>query len=213
MIDELLQAGTVPVVAILRGLPPSDAIRIGRALVDAGIRIIEVPLNSPSPLVSIEKLSRELAADALIGAGTVVSVSEVEAVAAAGGRLIVSPHADATVIRRAVSLGLECLPGFMSATEAFTAIAAGARRLKLFPAKGAGVAHLQALRDVLPRHVEVWPVGGTGAHDLAQWLRAGARGIGVGGSLYSAGDGAERVAERARELHAAWAEFSATPSM
>lgn len=208
-LDEILEGGAVPVVAILRGLPPADAIGVGRALLEAGIRIIEVPLNSPSPLASIERLRGEFGTNALIGAGTVASVAEVDAVAAAGGSLIVSPHTDAAVIRRAVSLGLECLPGFMSPTEAFTALAAGARRLKLFPAKSLGVPHLTALRDVLPRHIEVWPVGGTGAHDIAQWLRAGARGIGVGGSLYNAGDGADRVRGRAQALRAAWADYGA----
>lgn len=204
-IDELLRAGAAAVVAILRGLPPPDAIGVGRALIDAGIRIIEVPLNSPSPLTSIGRLRGEFGSEALIGAGTVLSVADVDAVAAAGGQLIVSPHTDAAVIRRAVSLGFECLPGFMSATEAFTAIAAGARRLKLFPAKSLGLAHLKALREVLARDVEVWPVGGTGAHDIAEWLRAGAAGIGVGAALYRAGDSAERVRERAQELRAAWA--------
>ncbi|HET9106997.1 MAG TPA: 2-dehydro-3-deoxy-6-phosphogalactonate aldolase [Steroidobacteraceae bacterium] len=211
-IDELLRDGAVPVVAILRGLPPDDALAIGRALVDEGIRIIEVPLNSPSPLESIGRLAGALGRDALIGAGTVLCAADVENVARAGGQLIVSPHTDAAVIRRAVSLSLECLPGFMSATEAFTAIAAGARRLKLFPAKALGLAHLQALRDVLGREIEVWPVGGTGAHDMAAWLRAGAAGIGVGSALYRPRDSAEQVRERARELRAAWAARADIPS-
>ncbi len=204
MIDELLRAGTVPVVAILRGLPPGDSIDVGRALIDAGIRIIEVPLNSPAAHTSIGRLCREFGTDALVGAGTVLSSVEVDSVAAAGGRLIVSPHTDATVIRRAVSLGLECLPGFMSPTEALTAIGAGARRLKLFPAKGLGVAHLKALRDVLAPNIGVWPVGGAGAHDIAQWLHAGAKGIGVGAALYGPGDTAERVRGRALALRTAW---------
>lgn len=208
--DGLLRSGAVPVVAILRGLPPADAVGIGRVLVDAGIRIIEVPLNSPSPLVSIGRLCGELGEQALIGAGTVRSAEEVASVAAAGGRLIVSPHTDPAVIRHALACGLECLPGFLSATEAFTAIAAGARRLKLFPAKGAGIAHLRALREVLPGGTEIWPVGGTGAHDIAEWLRAGAAGIGVGGALYCAGDPVDRVRERARALRAAWADRGAS---
>ena len=204
MIDELLRAGTVPVVAILRGLPPTDAIDVGRALIDAGIRIMEVPLNSLAAHTSIARLCGELGADALVGAGTVLSSAEVDSVAAAGGRLVVSPHTDAAVIRRAISLGLECLPGFISPTEAFSAISAGARRLKLFPAKGLGVAHLKALRDVLASDIDVWPVGGTGAHDIAQWLHAGAKGIGVGAALYGPSDSAERVRERAQALRAAW---------
>lgn len=211
-IDELLRHGAVPVVAILRGLPPADAVEIGRALVEEGIRIIEVPLNSPSPLESIGKLCGALGKEALIGAGTVLSGAQVESVASAGGRLIVSPNTDAAVIRQAVSLDLECMPGFMSATEAFTAIAAGARRLKLFPAAGLGVGHLKALREVLGREIELWPVGGTGAHDMAQWLRAGAAGIGVGSALYRPGDSADSVRERARALRAAWSEFTGAPS-
>ena len=211
-IDELLRHGAVPVVAILRGLPPADAVEIGHALVEEGIRIIEVPLNSPSPLESIGKLCGALGKEALIGAGTVLSAAQVESVASAGGRLIVSPHTDAAVIRQAVSLGLECMPGFMSATEAFTAIAAGARRLKLFPATGLGVGHLKALREVLGREIEVWPVGGTGAHDMAQWLRAGAAGSGVGSALYRPGDSADTVRERAQALRAAWSEVTRTPS-
>ena len=211
-IDELLRHGAVPVVAILRGLPPADAVEIGRALVEEGIRIIEVPLNSPSPLESIGKLCGALGKEALIGAGTVLSAAQVESVASAGGRLIVSPHTDAAVIRQAVSLGLECMPGFMSATEAFTAIAAGARRLKLFPATGLGIGHLKALREVLGREIEVWPVGGTGAHDMAQWLRAGAAGIGVGSALYRPNDSAAQVRERTRELRAAWAVCAGLPA-
>lgn len=205
-IEELLRSGATPVLAILRGLPPPDAVGIGRTLIDAGIRIIEVPLDSPSPLISISRLSDELGSEALIGAGTVLTRAEVESVAAAGGRLIVSPHTDGQVIRRAVSLDLECMPGFMSPTEAFTALAAGARRMKLFPARTLGFDHLKALRDVLPQGIEVWPVGGTGPHDLAQWLKAGATGIGVGAALYEPGDIEERVHERAQTLRTAWTD-------
>jgi 2-dehydro-3-deoxyphosphogalactonate aldolase len=208
-IDELLRDGAVPVVAILRGLPPDDALAVGRALVDEGIRIIEVPLNSPSPLESIGRLAGALGRDALIGAGTVLCATDVENVARAGGQLIVSPHTDAALIRHTLSLGLECMPGFMSASEAFTAIAAGARRLKLFPAAGLGVGHLKALREVLGRQIQVWPVGGTGVHDLGQWLRAGAAGIGVGSALYRGGDRADVVRERAKALRAAWSEVTA----
>jgi 2-dehydro-3-deoxyphosphogalactonate aldolase len=201
---EFLEAGTAPVVAILRGLPPADALVVGRALIDAGIRLLEVPLNSPEPFVSIGRLNGEFGAEALIGAGTVLNPEDVERVADAGGRLIVSPNTDVRVIRRTVQLGLESFPGFMSPSEAFAAVEAGARRLKLFPANALGTGHLKAVREVLPGEVEMWAVGGTGAHDLAQWLAAGARGIGVGGSLYKAGDGPDVVQERARILYAAW---------
>jgi 2-dehydro-3-deoxyphosphogalactonate aldolase len=204
VISELLEAGTAPIVAILRGLPPADALAVGRALIDAGIRLIEVPLNSPEPFVSIARLRGEFGAEALIGAGTVLNPEDVERVAAAGGQLIVAPNTDVRVIRRTVQLGLEPFPGFMSPSEAFAAIEAGAQRLKLFPANALGTGHLQAIREVLPGQVEVWAVGGTGAHDLAQWIAAGARGIGVGGSLYKAGDTPDVVRERAWALQAAW---------
>lgn len=202
--DQILHGGAMPVIAILRGLRPDEALSVGEALLEGGVRILEVPLNSPDPLVSIERLAGALGPQVLVGAGTVLSAAEVESVAAAGGRLIVSPHTDPAVIRRAVALGLECLPGFMSPTDAFSAIAAGAAELKLFPASTLGPGHLRALREVLPRRIRIWAVGGTGAHDLAAWLTAGAGGIGVGGSLYKAGDTPQQVLARAIELRAAW---------
>jgi 2-dehydro-3-deoxyphosphogalactonate aldolase len=203
-IQAFVGAETPPLVAILRGLSPAEALGIGRALLEGGIRMMEVPLNSPQPLASIALLSEAFGNGALIGAGTVMSVREVNEVAAAGVRLVVSPHTDAAVIGRAVALGLECLPGFFTATEAFAALAAGATELKLFPAARAGPGYLKALRDVLPRTVGLWAVGGTGAHDLVSWLEAGAAGIGVGGALYRPGDGAALVRQRAQALHTAW---------
>ncbi len=195
---------TPPVVAILRGVNPAEVLEIGRALLEGGIRMMEVPLNSPRPLESIARLTAAFGAQALVGAGTVMSGQEVTEVAAAGARLVVSPHTDTAVIRRAVALGLECLPGFLTATEAFSALGAGAQQLKLFPAASVGAGYLKALRDVLPRAAGVWAVGGTGAHELAAWLDAGAAGIGVGGALYKPGDTAPLVRERAQALHAAW---------
>ena len=203
-ISTLLSAGTPPIVAILRGLSPADALDVGAALVNAGIRIMEVPLNSPGPLESIALLQKQFGADAMVGAGTVLDVKAVEEVAGAGGQIIVSPHTDVDIIRRAVQLGLEPLPGIFSATEAFAAIGAGASRLKLFPANSLSATHVKAIRDVLPAHVEVWAVGGTGAHDLGSWLQRGVRGVGVGGSLYKPGDAASLVGERATTLVAAW---------
>ncbi len=203
-IEQFRGADTAPIVAILRGVSPSEVVDIGRALLEGGIRMMEVPLNSPQPLESIARLNAALGATALIGAGTVMSAAEVTDVAAAGARLVVSPHTDAAVISRAVALGLECLPGFLTATEAFAALAAGAKQLKLFPAASVGPGYLKALRDVLPRTAGVWAVGGTGAHDLATWLDAGAAGIGVGGALYRAGDEAQLVRTRAQALHGAW---------
>lgn len=203
-IREFTDAGTPPVVAILRGVPPTEALEVGRALLAGGIRMIEVPLNSPEPLESISRLSGALGGEALIGAGTVMSAAEVTEVVAAGGRLVVSPHTDPAVIGRAVALGVECLPGFLTPTEAFAALAAGATQLKLFPATSVGPGYLRALREVLPRTAGVWAVGGTGADTLTAWLDAGAAGIGVGGALYRTGDAAARVRERAQALHAAW---------
>jgi 2-dehydro-3-deoxyphosphogalactonate aldolase len=207
----LLKEGAAPIVAILRGLTPNDAVAVGGALVDAGIRMIEVPLNSPEPLESIARLHDHFGRDALIGAGTVLTCEAVDAVQKAGGRLIVSPHADVQVIARAVQRGLEPLPGFLSATEAFSAIRAGATRLKLFPAGSLPRSYLKGMREVLPGNVEVWAVGGTGAHDLAEWLEAGARGIGVGGSLYKPGDSAQIVGQRAGALIEAWRAAKAGP--
>ncbi len=203
-------AATPPVIAILRGVTPAEAIDIGGALIDGGIRMMEVPLNSPQPLESIARLTGRFGEQALIGAGTVLTVQDVEEAAAAGARLVVSPHTDPQVIRRTVDLGLDSFPGFLSASEAFCALQAGATQLKLFPALTVGTLYLKALREVLPRTAGVWAVGGTGAHDLASWLEAGAAGIGVGGSLYKAADAPSLVRERAQALHAAWARHLAT---
>jgi 2-dehydro-3-deoxyphosphogalactonate aldolase len=203
-IRHILDSGQLPVIAILRGLRPVEAVSIGEALLAGGIRIMEVPLNSPEPLASIERLMTEFGERALIGAGTVLSAAQVESIASAGGRLVVSPHTDAEVIKRAVALGLDCLPGCLSPTEAFTAAAAGATDLKMFPAATVGQGHLKALREVLPHQVRLWAVGGTGTHNLAAWLAGGASGIGVGGALYKAGDGSQQVLQRAIELRNAW---------
>lgn len=199
-----LKNGAPPIIAILRGLPPADAVDIGRALIESGIRFIEVPLNGAGALESIARLHAAFAADAVIGAGTVLGTGSVDEVAAAGGRLILSPITDALVIRRALELGLEPIPGFMSATEAYAAVDAGARHLKLFPAHSLGAGHIKAVREILPAGIDIWAVGGTSARDVGTWLERGARGIGVGGSLYKPGDSAAVVAQRAQELLAAW---------
>jgi 2-dehydro-3-deoxyphosphogalactonate aldolase len=203
-IDDILADGAPPVVAILRGVKPDEVAGIGEALVAAGIRLIEVPLNSPDPIEGIRRLVDAVGTRALCGAGTVLEPDRVDAVAEVGGRLIVTPNTDARVIARAVSLGLEPMPGFATPTEAFTAVAAGAKRLKLFPATGFGTGYLKAIREVLPAGTKTWAVGGTGAGNIGEWLSAGAEGIGVGGALYKAGDNAETVAERAAALVDAW---------
>ena len=203
-LTESLDAGAPGIIAILRGVQPDMALEIGAALLDCGIRIIEVPLNSPQPLLSIERLAARFGEQALIGAGTVLSPAQVRDVAAAGGRLIVSPNVDRAVVERALQQGLESLPGVMTATEAFAALAAGARHLKLFPASSVGAAHLRALRDVLPGEVRVWAVGGAGAANLRDWVAAGAAGIGVGGALFTPGTSIATVTQRAHELVSAW---------
>jgi 2-dehydro-3-deoxyphosphogalactonate aldolase len=203
-LTESLDAGAPGIIAILRGVQPDVALEIGAALLDCGIRIIEVPLNSPQPLLSIERLATRFGEQALIGAGTVLSPTQVRDVAAAGGRLIVSPNLDRAVVERALEQGLESLPGVMTATEAFAALAAGAKHLKLFPASSLGAAHLRALRDVLPGEVRVWAVGGAGAANLRDWVVAGAAGIGVGGALFTPGTSIATLTQRAHELVSAW---------
>lgn len=211
-IDDLLAGGAPPIVAILRGIRPEEAVAVGAALVAAGVRLIEVPLNSPDPLDSIRHLVGAFGGEALIGAGTVLSPDAVDAVADAGGRLMVTPNTNAGLIARAIARGLEPMPGFATPSEAFVAIDAGASRIKLFPASTFSTDYLTAIREVLPREVGVWAVGGTGAANLGEWMAAGAAGIGVGGALYRPGDTAEMVGERARALVAAWVETRSAQS-
>jgi 2-dehydro-3-deoxyphosphogalactonate aldolase len=188
----------VPLVAILRGLRPDEATTIGDALWQAGIRIIEVPLNSPTPLESIRRLVRHLGETCVIGAGTVLTVEDVDRVMAAGGRLIVSPNTDAGVIRRTLAAGAISLPGVATATEAYAAYASGARYLKLFPASTYGISHVRALRAVLPPDARLLCVGGIAPRDVPEWMAAGACGIGMGSEMYRAGDSAATVLAKAR---------------
>lgn len=203
MMDLTTALKRCPLVAILRGIKPEEAASIGQALVDAGFTIIEVPLNSPEPLHSIEILARAFGDRAVIGAGTVMSTGEVQAVAAAGGRLIVSPHCDGAVIRAAKSAGLACVPGVATPTEAFVGLQAGADALKAFPAEGLPPAVIKAWGAVLPRGTRVLPVGGIGEANMGAYVKAGAAGFGLGSSLYKPGDDAVGVAERARAMVAA----------
>ena len=204
-IDALLARKAPPLVAILRGIQPHEALPIGAALVEAGVRIIEVPLNSPDPFASIAALQAEFGGTALIGAGTVLDLAAVEQLAATGARLTVTPNTNPTVIARAVELGLEPMPGFLTPTEAFAGLAAGARRIKLFPASVQGPNYLKALREVLPRSCGVWAVGGIGADNAREWIAAGAEGVAAGGSVYKPGMTAADVGERARALVSALA--------
>ena len=190
----------VPLVAILRGLTPDRAQAVGDALFSAGIRAIEVPLNSPEPFKSIALLSKQFGNSCLIGAGTVLEVGDVDRTRDAGGQLIVSPNTEPRVIARALSLGMVSMPGFATATEAFAATAAGATRLKLFPAATYGPAHVTALRAVLPMHIKVYAVGGVGAEQIDSWLGAGAAGFGLGSELFKPDYAIADIAARARRV-------------
>jgi 2-dehydro-3-deoxyphosphogalactonate aldolase len=192
-----------PLVAILRGVQPAEVESICSALERAGISIVEVPLNSPRPLESISILSRSFGDRMLIGAGTLTAPSQVEQVAAAGGRLIVTPHADTAIVRAAKRAGLFACPGFFNPTEAFALLDAGADAIKLFPAEVLGTPMLKALRAVLPTSAVVIPVGGVDVDQVAPWMAAGALGLGVGSSIYRAGDDAAVVEAKARALVAA----------
>ncbi|MGH7041128.1 MAG: 2-dehydro-3-deoxy-6-phosphogalactonate aldolase [Acetobacteraceae bacterium] len=195
-----------PLIAILRGVRPEEAEPIAAALAAAGIAIVEVPLNSPRPLESIAALTRAFGERLLIGAGTVTTTAEVAAVADAGGRLLVTPHADPALVTAAKARGLLAVPGFFTPAEAFALLAAGADGLKLFPAEAARPAVLRALRAVLPMGTLVLPVGGVDAASLGAWRAAGAAGFGIGSAIYRPGDDAAAVAAKARALVAALAD-------
>jgi 2-dehydro-3-deoxyphosphogalactonate aldolase len=198
----------LPLIAILRGITPPEAATIGQSLADAGFRVLEVPLNSPQPMESIRIMSESLGSNYLVGAGTCMTPDQVEQVAAAGGRLIVMPHADTAVIRAAKAAGLVCVPGVASPTEAFAALAAGADGLKLFPAEQSSPNVLKAWRAVLPHEVPVFPVGGIAPDNMAPWVAAGASGFGIGSSLFAPGRDAGDVGRRAHAFAQAWRDLS-----
>ena len=185
-------------VAIIRGVKPDEAEAIGGAIFDAGIRIIEVPLNSPDPLASIERLAARFGQSALIGAGTVLDPQQVEQVRNAGGRLVVSPNTNSDVIRATVAAGMVSSPGYFTPSEGFEALAAGAHALKLFPAEAATPAVVKAQRAVLPPQVPLLVVGGIQPDNMQPWLDAGANGFGLGSGLYAPGRSTEDTAARAR---------------
>lgn len=193
-----------PLIAILRGVRPDEVEAIGEALVESGFAIIEVPLNSPDPLDSIARLARRLAGRAVVGAGTVLRIEEVAAVAEAGGTLAISPNANPQVIAAAVDHGLVSVPGIFTPSESIAALDAGAAALKLFPAEAASPAVLKAIRAILPPATRVLPVGGIVPGALAGWRAAGAAGFGLGSALYSPGMQAADVAARARDFMEAW---------
>ncbi len=195
-----------PIIAILRGLKPTEAAEIGHALIDAGIDRIEVPLNSPNPLDSIEILANRYGDKALIGAGTVLTPQEVQQVADVGGQLVVSPNFDAEVIHRSVALNMQSWPGVYTPTEAFAALKAGATGLKLFPGVMAGPQGLAAMRPVLPKGTLIFAVGGAGPENFAEWIKAGADGFGIGSALFKPGMNVAEVADRATRIVSAYDE-------
>jgi 2-dehydro-3-deoxyphosphogalactonate aldolase len=201
----------LPLVAILRGILPCEVEEISGKLYEQGFRLIEVPLNSPNALESISLLKKYLPKDAVIGAGTVLSVKSVHQVKDAGGSLIVMPHADVAVIAEAKKNNMICVPGAATLTESFAAINAGADALKLFPAELVTPAALKAMRSVLPAGFSLLPVGGITPGTMADYVRAGASGFGLGSALYTPKTDATIVAQRAAEFVAAWAAL-ATPS-
>ena len=194
----------LPLVAILRGVRPDEVEAIALGLYEEGFRLIEVPMNSPQALDSIARLAACLPADALLGAGTVLSVDAARKVKEAGGRLIVMPHADTAVVRAAKADGMFCVPGAATPTEAFACAAAGADAVKLFPAELITPQIVKAIRAVIPISVHLLPVGGVTPQTMAPYVQAGASGFGLGSALYAPGYTAAAVAERARAFVQAW---------
>lgn len=194
----------LPLIAILRGIRPQEAVDIGVSLVDAGFRLIEVPLNSPDPFSSIAALRRALPAEVIVGAGTVLELAQIGQLGGCGGELVVMPHADLTLIRAAKAAGLLCLPGIVSPTEAFAALAAGADALKIFPAELVTPTILKAMSAVLPKGIGLLPVGGIKPESIKPYVNAGATGFGLGSALYKPGMTVEQTASMARQFVAAW---------
>lgn len=193
-----------PLIAVLRWIPPAEVEAVVETLIEAGFRLIEVPLNSPDPFVSIERTVRRFGSKALIGAGTVMSPEQVGRVSDAGGRIVVMPHADVAVIRAAKERGLACFPGVATPTEGFAALAAGADGLKVFPAEAISPAVLKAWRAVFSMDIPLLPTGGISPQSMQAWVDAGASGFGTGGGLYAPGRSVAEVRERADALIAAW---------
>jgi 2-dehydro-3-deoxyphosphogalactonate aldolase len=189
---------SIPIVAILRGLKPEEALDHVEALYAAGVRIVEVPLNSPNPIDSIRRIVEAWGHKMVCGAGTVLTTERVGAVGEVGGRIIISPDTRPEVIRTALNQGLCPMPGFATATEAFHAYEAGARYLKLFPAATYGPGHVKALKAVLPADAKILAVGGAGPSNMAEWWDAGCRGFGLGSDLYKAGQPADVTGEKAK---------------
>ncbi|MYM30432.1 2-dehydro-3-deoxy-6-phosphogalactonate aldolase [Duganella sp. CY15W] len=195
---------TTPLVAILRGLNPTEAVEVAQVLHTSGFRALEVPLNRPGALDAIAAIVKLDLPDTLVGGGTMLNVDHVDAVHAAGGRLLVSPNCVPAVIRRAAGLGMYCAPGVATPTEAFAALEAGAHALKLFPAESVGHGGIKALKSVLPAGTPLWPVGGVAPDTMAGWLKAGATGFGIGSNLYTPGVTLDELRERADAFVHTW---------
>ena len=193
-----------PIISILRGVHPAEAVAIAGVILAAGIDRIEVPLNSPSPLESISAIAKTYGDRALIGAGTVLTVAQVQQVRAAGGQLVVSPNCDPAVIAATIAAGMQSWPGIFTPSEAFAALQAGATGLKLFPGDMAGPKGLKAMRAILPTGTQVYAVGGAGPENFAEWIAASADGFGLGSAIYKPGDTPEAVAAKAQAIVAAF---------
>ncbi|HAJ85149.1 MAG: 2-dehydro-3-deoxy-6-phosphogalactonate aldolase [Planktomarina sp.] len=193
-----------PIISILRGVHPAEAVAIAGVILAAGIDRIEVPLNSPSPLESISAIAKTYGDRALIGAGTVLTVAQVQQVRAAGGQLVVSPNCDPAVIAATIATGMQSWPGIFTPSEAFAALQAGATGLKLFPGDMAGPKGLKAMRAILPTGTQVYAVGGAGPENFAEWIAASADGFGLGSAIYKPGDTPETVAAKAQAIVAAF---------
>jgi len=193
-----------PIIAILRGVQPAEAVAISGVILAAGIDKIEVPLNSPSPLESISAIAEAYGDRALIGAGTVLTAVQVQQVKAVGGQLVVSPNCDPAVIAATIAAGMQSWPGIFTTSEAFTALQAGATGLKLFPSDVAGPKGLKAMRAILPIGTQVYAVGGAGPENFAEWVAASADGFGLGSAIYKPGDTPETVATKAQAIVAAF---------
>ena len=194
------QLDAMPLIAILRGIKPCEVLEIGQVLIDAGVRVIEVPLNSPDPLESIRLLVENLGDKAWIGAGTVLSPADVRAVKKVGGDLIVSPNADVDVVKETVASEMASFPGILTPTEAFAVVKAGAKNIKIFPAGANGPSFIKDVKSVLPKEIRVCAVGGANAENANVWFENGADGLGIGSGIYKAGDSAETVKAKAEEL-------------
>ena len=193
-----------PIISILRGVHPAEAVAIAGVILAAGIDRIEVPLNSPSPLESISAIAKTYGDRALIGAGTVLTIAQVRQVRAAGGKLVVSPNCDPAVIAATIAAGMQSWPGIFTPSEAFAALQAGATGLKLFPGDMASPKGLKAMRAILPTGTQVYAVGGAGPENFAEWIAASADGFGLGSAIYKPGDTPETVAAKAQAIVAAF---------